>query len=512
MAVWYTGSTLWTAVTAWAASTAYNVGDLRRQLAAVSVNNERVFRCTTAGTSGGSEPAWTLTKGGTTTDNTAVWTEVTGNSTYGWTAPHARIISAMNWCADGDTVYISDAHAETRSGTMTLPTKGTAANPVLLICVDDSATPPTALATTATVTTTGSNAFVAISSGTYLYFYGITFTAESGGSGNGSLLFQESPYYLVFDTCTLHSGSTVGGADWTLGDTSNPRDQTIELINTKLKFGNVGQTIFVGGTVLMNGGSVDATGSAPTTLFTLNYPNTASKVYLHGVDLSHLGSGKNLFDVVANQVFHAQVVDCKLGASVAVTTGAIVSLATALVEVINCDSADTNYRFARQNYAATETHETTIVRTGGASDGTTTFSRKVVTTANSKLLFPYKSMWMEIWNDTIDSAKTITIETVTDNVTLTDAEAWLEVEALTTDGDVGPLGVFANDRIADPIFGTPANQTTSSETWTTTGLTTPVKQALAVTITPREKGLIRARVCVAKASTTVYYDPLITIS
>ena len=36
-----------------------------------------------------------------------------------------------------------------------------------------------------------------------------------------------------------------------------------------------------------------------------------------------------------------------------------------------------------------------------------------------------------------------------------------------------------------------ANQADSSETWTTTGLSAPVKQKIAVTFTPQEKGLHR---------------------
>lgn len=36
-----------------------------------------------------------------------------------------------------------------------------------------------------------------------------------------------------------------------------------------------------------------------------------------------------------------------------------------------------------------------------------------------------------------------------------------------------------------------------------------MKQSLAVTFTPQEKGIIRAKVCLAKASTTMYFDPKI---
>jgi hypothetical protein len=85
----------------------------------------------------------------------------------------------------------------------------------------------------------------------------------------------------------------------------------------------------------------------------------------------------------------------------------------------------------------------------------------------------------------------------------------VEVEYLGTSGF--PLSVTSSDRAAT-ILATPANQTTSSETWTTTGLTTPVKQKLSVTFTPQEKGPIIARVYLAKASTTVYVCPEILTS
>ena len=69
------------------------------------------------------------------------------------------------------------------------------------------------------------------------------------------------------------------------------------------------------------------------------------------------------------------------------------------------------------------------------------------------------------------------------------------------------------DSITDLLLGGSAgNQTTSTETWTTTGLTTPVKQQLSVTIIPAEKGPIYCKVHLAKASTTVYVCPKVVIS
>lgn len=64
-----------TGVSAWAATTAYSVGNKIHPLAAP---NNRQYRCTTAGTSGGSEPAWANTDAEVVTDGTVVWTEVPG--------------------------------------------------------------------------------------------------------------------------------------------------------------------------------------------------------------------------------------------------------------------------------------------------------------------------------------------------------------------------------------------------------------------------------------------------
>lgn len=62
------------AVAAWAASTAFAVGDIRR--ATTEQASGLFFRCTTAGTSAATQPSWPTDIGSTITDNTCVWTAI----------------------------------------------------------------------------------------------------------------------------------------------------------------------------------------------------------------------------------------------------------------------------------------------------------------------------------------------------------------------------------------------------------------------------------------------------
>jgi len=72
-------------------------------------------------------------------------------------------------------------------------------------------------------------------------------------------------------------------------------------------------------------------------------------------------------------------------------------------------------------------------------------------------------------------------------------------------------GDLADDRAAD-LLATPAAQATSTALWTTTGMSNPNMQKLSVTVTPGKIGPVTARVYLAKPSTTVYVNQLITES
>lgn len=57
----------------WAASTVYALNDYVLPV----TPNARLYKCTTAGTSGASQPTWPITDGGTVADGTVTWTEQT---------------------------------------------------------------------------------------------------------------------------------------------------------------------------------------------------------------------------------------------------------------------------------------------------------------------------------------------------------------------------------------------------------------------------------------------------
>ena len=56
----------------------------------------------------------------------------------------------------------------------------------------------------------------------------------------------------------------------------------------------------------------------------------------------------------------------------------------------SCDDGTSNrvYRFYEGSYTGTVQQETTVVRSGGASDGTTSISFNATTSANSKFGMP----------------------------------------------------------------------------------------------------------------------------
>lgn len=419
-----------------------------------------------------------------------------------WALAKATLAGADAIDAAGDVVYVSQSHAESTAAAVTLSFGGSRTTQIRVVCANDAAEPPTASATTATVTTTG-NSNLTIGGALTQYFYGISFVAGSGASGTSRLSLTGRRG--LFENCAFYAASTSGG------DIRLTTDSLLVLKGCDFRFNqSSGPTIYLlgAGEYRIEGGQINAGTVGPATFITLNA--ATARCIVDGVDLSSGPSTMNLLGGTGSTSMYVAFRNCKLPPS---WSGALFSGTfndSEVFELFNCDSGDTNYAYQRAMTWGSILSETTIVRSGGASDGTTPFSWKFVT--NSRAAYPsfvLSSAEIVRWNETTGSSITVTVETVTDNVTLTDSECWLEIEYLGASGY--PLGRFISDAKAGPAEAS-ANQATSTETWTTTGLTTPVKQKLSVSFTPQEKGFIHAVVKLAKASTTVYVDPVLTVT
>lgn len=427
-----------------------------------------------------------------------------------WANAHTTMAAAITAATAGDVYFIAHDHAETQATALTLTIKGTAVSPDRFLCVNRAGSvPPVAadLATTGSITTTGNSTLTF--SGGYFYAYGLILNSGSGSTAAVGLVAGGAGG--IWDNCAFNLVSTFNTTNSNVSPSTGGRSFGIWR-NCSVSFGHANQYIRcdnVGKWIWENkpGSAAVTAGSAYPTNLTGNAAGGTAVVRWRGLDLSALGSGKTLINAGSWQG-SIELMNCKLGASVTVA-GTPSGPQFATVDAINCDSGATNYRSERYQYQGTLTTEIIIVRTGGASDGTTPFSWKIVPTSNNEFDSPFETFEGSIWNSSTGASKTLTVHCVTDNVTLTDAQIWLEVEYLGSSAT--PVASLVSDALAT-VLTTAANQATSTETWTTTGLTTPLKQKLECTFTPQMAGPIRWRVKYAKTSTTVYVCPKAELS
>lgn len=435
-----------------------------------------------------------------------------------WALAKATAAGAAAIEAAGDTINLSSVHAESVAAAITLALAGTNANPVRVLSVSDAAQPPTTLAAGASLATTGTNNITVHGPA---YVEGLSLTA---GSGAANAVLILNPYNTapnsrqVYEECSLVSGGSGASARVSInssGSASTNQDNDTLLSNCKYRSSTSnGAVLHAIGRLEIRGGEYLSGGASTlnSLVYASNYAGRSLICRASGVDLTNAPAGISIFGASSAQS------DC-VARNIRLPASWSGSLVTGTIGIgdrfamHNCDSGDTNYRLWTETYYGTVRDETTIVRTGGASDGTTPIAWRMQSNANAAYPFaplespeitrryPGTAAEEAAWSP--GASVTVTIEVITDGVTLKDDECWLEAQCLGTLG--APLGVFASDAKSD-VLAAAANQTSSSEAWTTTGMTTPTKQKLSVTITPQEKGVIHAVVKLAKASTTVYVD------
>lgn len=425
-----------------------------------------------------------------------------------WALAKATLAGAAAIASAGDTVYVSQSHAESAAAAKTITFAGTLNNPIRVLCVDDSAEPPTALADTATVTTTGGNSIQVNGS---IYCYGVSFSAGTGSVNATITLMAVASVngFQEYENCTFSLVSTASSMQvLSLGSVNNGSRKVIWK-NCNYKTSGTGNAIVARSCDFeWIGGEIVSGSTRPNYVISTSASAPYSGVLvLRGVDFSNYPSNIDIFN--AGPYANGTLINCKMPAS---WTGSFVQgpiTPQARYRAHNCDVSGYG-RFEEIGYYGTCRSEYTIVRTGGASDGALASSVRLASTADAS--YPYctiSTQELVRWNSTVGSPITVTAEVVTDNVTLKNDECWLEIEYLGTSGD--PLSLSVRDSPVT-VLAASADQDTSAAAWTTTGLTTPVTQKLSVTLTAEYAGFIVAKVRLAKPSTTVYVCPKLDVS
>jgi hypothetical protein len=422
-----------------------------------------------------------------------------------WALAKADLTGATAADSAGDIIYVSQSHAESTAGAITISLAGTTTSPSQIVGVSDAAEPPTTLSTSPTVTT--SNGHINLYGSCLIK--GITFRAGSGQTGSTTYGFliagSGSNNNMRFEDSSLEILTTgTGAALIQLGDETRTDAARFMLKNCTVKLGGTAQRIKISGDLEWRGGSFIAGAANPTSVFQAGLRGIG-KFLVEGVDFSNLGTSFNLIQQTSGgNAFVARFTNCTLPTG---WTGSLWSGTPGAPgqrgEIYNSVIGSAKLRCWVQGFAGTVRDETTVVRTGGASDDGTAISLKMTTTADAE----YPTI---AWEG-------VPITTYVNSTSSTT----VSVEIVHDSQGAGTGGAFRNDQIglkvtypggvvetikSDPL-ATATDITTSTETWTTTGLSSPVKQKLSATFTPARKGEVTVIPVIYAASKTVYICP-----
>lgn len=466
MANYYVSSVAYTAITQWAAGTVYSLGQYRRQLAAPGAGNERVFKVTTAGTSGGSEPVWNKNDNATTADNTVVWTQIAGHEAEqlagNWRAAAARLSALpIIGLTAADSVFLSNDHDEQFTAD---PGYNFAARVISASRVG-ATLPPTStdLSPGAIIEWTG--AAGTLTCGFQAYVYGVSFIVD-GTSNSASLTMRSRGGDTLLDQCkfTLKGTNVASRINLGIDETNGPF--RLRFKKPVFKFGNTSQQIVLSGNdniFFVGDGStiIDAGGSMPDRLFGSGTTHS-NALEISKVDLSNF-SGTSLFlnGSLNWNLRGIDFVDCIMPAGFTALPNTQALSGGTYVRFWNSDDGNRTYRFYEQVRGGIMQSIDNGARVGGASDGTNSLAWKFAPLTNSWWA-PYVSQPIAIRNTSTGSSKTATLH-LCSSVALTDADTWLNVSTLDDSGDT--LGASHSTKSAD-ILVAGAGLTTTTEDWT----------------------------------------------
>lgn len=393
----------------------------------------------------------------------------------------------------GDTICVSDAHNFTASTTLTIAGNANAA-PCLIIGVADANCdqPAAALGKEST----GTNADIDINGN-------VSFVDIHLHCGDDTL-FQVSNT-AIFRRCKL----TLDGAADRLSLASD--GTRVVMYDTEIAFGDQTAAVSVsnGAEFLMFGGSVTTTDTQIDNFIDGGSDSGGCRIHVMGVDLSPvenylvagMGASAGIDDSI-DVIFQ----NCRVSATLTGYVEESFGTPGQRAQFIGCGSATgTEYQYYLHDYAGTVESETTIRRADDQSyPNGTTISYKFTANANcspaTPLVMDFPSRWSALSTST-DSLRFY----VASAATLTDNDAWADV--LAQDGTNNHISNYYSS-MGDLIDAGTTLTTDSGSDWRNGASPLSAHNEyyfdVATSGDAASDGAPLARVCIAKASTTVY--------
>ena len=421
-------------------------------------------------------------------DDTATGANDGTSKTDAWTS-----YQSSTGVAAGDTIRVASTHDEIVSGAFNPDwLNGTNAAPIKIISVDFS--DDSYASRGARIGADGANFVIA----GVVQFYGMKLDATTGDF----FFLDDGVEIQVFDDCAINVGDGNG-------DFFSPAAPSIAIFRNCTI--TLNDTFFFAATVgcHLHFINCDLVKAGAETSLILGMDHNAHYIF-EGCDLTDWTTIVQAADSGAK----VHIKQCQMKSGFALFSGTIAGGQEFLFVRSHSDTNITVPKLGLQElqlFTGAITADLTSFRTGGADDGeqANAHSWKMVSNANTLEFFdPLCTPWGVRW---VDGGAEITLTfNVASGGTLNDDDFWIEMLTPDETATATTLADFRTSRMADPQ-ATPAALTTDGDsTWNGSGVGT--KQKVSFTFTPDIAGPVKFRACLAKPSTTVYFDPKVGVA
>jgi len=361
----------------------------------------------------------------------------------------------------GDILFIGDDHTEFTSTTnLSWFMPSTTLAPSYMFVVDHTkASPGPADLKVGTPTGGYASGDGVIAFNLFGHVYGLYVECGVGSASTNIAIQTTSSRTQYYENCTFKSSGTNASARClNVGSSGYTEFKNCTFITTRATMMHTGGflgTKFINCTFLFPGGS-----AVPA--FTAGI-GTSNPTF-EACDFSNY-AGTHFLEFTSNGGNFWTFKDCKLSSTMSFSMAGDLRQSAGNIWVINCDSGATNYKFDVYNNGGELHAQTSVVRTGGASQGNA-YSWQITTNTNNLWYMPFKLPPLSIWNNTTGAAINVTVEGIADTRDFfqlpKNDEVWFDVEAL--ENASLPQGTYHVGTKTTPL-GTNSALTASTAAW-----------------------------------------------